>query len=141
MIPSFDRYYVLIIKVEVISRKGRFWLSPREYFFPDIYFTISYAPKAAVTHRITFNAMQKQAVIYFPPCNNLITSIENVENVVKPPHTPVIKKSSRRGSKFAVLAECAAIMPIMNDPDMLMHKVVKGNPIRICIGSVARPNK
>ena len=53
-------------------------------------------------------------------------SSANVENVVKPPHTPVLANSTARGGRPRV-ATAPTMSPIANEPSTLVTSVPSGN--------------
>lgn len=56
-------------------------------------------------------------------------SKENVENVVKPPQKPTIKKAFNRGLTIPCLAKYPDNRPKRKHPVMLMIKVAKGKGV------------
>ncbi|BAK13096.1 protein CrcB CrcB [Pantoea ananatis AJ13355] len=63
---------------------------------------------------------------YLPVCNKVINSAVNVENVVSPPHKPVMMSNRQAGSSEGFLINQAIAPPITNPPIKFTSKVPGG---------------
>ena len=64
-----------------------------------------------------------------PVLKRLYDSRAKVENVVKPPHKPVLRKRTRRGLMFLFFRANAAITPMIKAPIIFVTSVLYGNEL------------
>lgn len=101
--------------------------------------TSSSPQSTASIPKSTLAPMYSAAVTTCPFCIRVSDSSENVENVVKPPHTPTLSSSTSCGFSELFFCNAPAISPIANAPAILIIKVMTGNPDDGFIGT--RPSR
>ena len=80
-------------------------------------------PKRQSTTLATIYAVPNK---YLPPSKSVSPSREKVENVVKPPHTPVLKNKTHCFDLFSLEPAIPTTIPIRTAPSRLVNSVRNG---------------
>ena len=74
----------------------------------------------------TLPMVYNNVFVISPVRRRFIFSKANAENVVKPPHTPVIRNSRQSAVITALFSEAAKKIPIKKQPTMFTRNVPQG---------------
>ena len=89
----------------------------------------------AQRHRAMLAMAYRAAAKILPPAISSIVSKEKVENVVKPPQSPVLKKSTTAGCSPSKWIADTATSPMMKAPRKFISSVAAGKFICVKTGS------
>lgn len=97
---------------------------------PPSYLVVKYCIRK-ITHIpvTTLKTVYNTAISTCPFLIKSDVSSENVENVVKPPHTPVFKNNTSPGAIWNLFKTKAVMQPIKIHPAILIKNVFTGNSI------------